>query len=367
MTTLDDLLAGLDGPVVAALGRSGYGVVVTIDRGDGPQIVHANDAAVAILGYAAADLAARPALDHLVQDDRTRVEEMVRLARAGEVVPSPIEIGIVRKSGERAVVEVGATVVPVAEGTASVAFFRDVSERRALRSRLALADRMATVGTVAAGVAHEINNPLTYVLLNLDRMASALDAITGPPHAVDRLRDALAHARDGAQRVRSIVSDLRSFSRASEDTADIDVRRVVRSAVNIAGNTIRERARLVEALDETPPVRASESRLGQVFLNLLVNAAQAIAPGAPDRNLVRVSTRFDGHRIVVEVADSGCGMPPAILRRAFDPFFTTKPIGVGTGLGLSICHKIVTSLGGEIEAESRDGAGSVFRVYLPRA
>jgi CheY-like chemotaxis protein len=134
----------------------------------------------------------------------------------------------------------------------------------------------------------------------------------------------------------------------------------------MAWNEIRHRARLVKNYGKTPPVEASEARLGQVFLNLVVNASQAIAEGRAEDNEIRVSTSTDScGRVVIEIADTGPGMSPEVLSRLFTPFFTTKPVGVGTGLGLSICHRIVTSLGGSIDVSSEVGKGSAFRITLP--
>ena len=167
--------------------------------------------------------------------------------------------------------------------------------------------------------------------------------------------------------MRTIVRDLKTFSRVdSADNADVDVRQVLESTLNLAATEIRHRARLVKQFGEVPPVRANESRLGQVFLNLLVNAAQAIPGGTPERHEIRVATRVgSGNRVVVEVADTGMGIAAKHLPRLFDPFFTTKEPGVGTGLGLSICHSLVAALGGEIHVESEPGKGSTFRVLLP--
>ncbi|MFP2934508.1 ATP-binding protein, partial [Pyxidicoccus sp. 3LG] len=180
---------------------------------------------------------------------------------------------------------------------------------------------------------------------------------------------ALAEAQQGAERVRTIVRDLKTFSRVdSADNMDVDVRQVLESTLNLATTEIRHRARLVKKFDEVPRVRANESRLGQVFLNLLVNAAQAIPGGTPERHEIRVATLVGPQgRVVVEVADTGMGIASEHLPRLFDPFFTTKEPGVGTGLGLSICHSLVASLGGEIHVESEPGRGSTFRVLLPAA
>jgi CheY-like chemotaxis protein/two-component sensor histidine kinase len=169
--------------------------------------------------------------------------------------------------------------------------------------------------------------------------------------------------------VRDIVRSLKLFSRP-EETADqsVDVREVLRSTVSLAQNEIRHRAQLVLDLAEVPNAAGSATRLGQVFLNLVINAAQAIDEGDADRNTIRVACRpSDDGRVLVEIGDTGCGIPPELLARIFDPFFTTKPVGVGSGLGLSICHGIVTALGGEIGVESRRGQGSTFRVLLPAA
>jgi len=148
----------------------------------------------------------------------------------------------------------------------------------------------------------------------------------------------------------------------------VDVRLVLDSAVRLSWNEIRHRAKLVKSYGAVPPVDASESRLGQVFLNLIVNAAQAIPEGKADENEIRLVTTVgtDGD-VVIEVHDTGHGMSPEVIERLFTPFFTTKPVGFGTGLGLSICHRIVSSLGGEITVESKPGRGSMFRVSLPAA
>ena len=251
-----------------------------------------------------------------------------------------------------------------------------------MQARLLLAVRMASVGTLAAGVAHEINNPLAYVMTNLDMVAVR----RLPPLGV-RLRDLggeaaqigdelgrviamIDVAREGTERMRDIVRDLRTFTRGAgeEKRGPVDVRRVMDASINLAWNEIRHRARLVKEYGDVPPVLATEARLGQVFLNMLVNAAQALEVGDAAENVIRVRTAIepDG-QVAVQVSDTGPGIPPEILDRIFDPFFTTKPVGLGTGLGLWICQGIVTSLGGQITAESRPGEGATFRVVLPSA
>jgi len=238
---------------------------------------------------------------------------------------------------------------------------------------LIVADRLASVGRLAAGVAHEINNPLAYVVMNtsaaledLQRALPKADPLLRP--GLEEAAAALREARAGSERVRLIVRDLKLFSRADVDARDpVDLVKVIESSIGIAWNEIRHRARLVKDLSPLPEVVGSESRLGQVFLNLLVNAAQAIEPGAPDQNEIRVVTRREGDRAVAEVRDTGSGIPQELRKRIFEPFFTTKPIGVGTGLGLAICHTIVSELRGELTVESTPGKGTAFRVSLPIA
>ena len=224
---------------------------------------------------------------------------------------------------------------------------------------------------MAAGVAHEINNPLAYVIGNLDVLAHEL-AHAKAPLPAERLRlleAAVRDARQGAERVRAIVRDLKVFARVQEDRPTrVDVGAAIEGALGIAHNEIRHRARLVMDLAPVPPVRADAGRLSQLFLNLIINAAQSIPEGAAERNEIRVATRLqqDGW-VRVEVKDTGAGIPREHLAKIFDPFFTTKSVGVGTGLGLSIVHAIVTAAGGRIEVESTPGAGAPFSSScLPR-
>jgi CheY-like chemotaxis protein len=250
---------------------------------------------------------------------------------------------------------------------------------------------MASLGTLAAGIAHEINNPLTYVIANLELIeeemprliqeyATAMQRSSSqgrPPErpastVVARLNEISARLRDaldGSERIRGIVLNVKTFSRASDDHRTyVDVRSVLDSSIKVVMSEIRQRARLVKEYDNVPLVLANPGQLGQVFLNLLLNAAHSIEHEDPETNAIRVVTRkAPGGNIVVEVSDTGKGIPAEAQPRIFDPFFTTKPIGVGTGLGLSVCHGIVRSLGGTITVESEMRRGSTFRVALPAA
>jgi signal transduction histidine kinase len=244
-------------------------------------------------------------------------------------------------------------------------------EHGELQSRIAQTDRLTSLGTLAAGVAHEINNPLAYVLLNIDYARSELAQLVGGSGG-DRVREvrlALDRVSEGAGRIRDIVRGLKTFSRPeSETVAPLQVARVLESTLAMIENEIRHGAHVVKELEPVPEVVANEARLGQVFLNLLLNALQALPEGRAEQNEIRVVVRSPtAEHVVVEVHDNGVGIPADVRPRIFEPFFTTKPIGVGTGLGLAICHGIVTSLGGTLSVDSEPGHGSVFRVELPAA
>jgi len=240
-------------------------------------------------------------------------------------------------------------------------------ERQRLQVQLLAADRLASLGIFAAGIAHEISSPLSYALVNLELIAEELQASDGQlGDRLGELQEMLADARDGMERVRRIVGDVKSVSRVDGERRDpIDVRQVLDGAVRIATFELRRHARVVKDYRDVPPVPTDEGRLGQVFLNLLMNAAQAIPEGDSEHNEIRLTVRAEAAAVVVEVRDTGSGMPEEIRERIFEPFFTTKPVGVGTGLGLSLCRDLVSGLGGRIEVESRVGEGTAFRVSLP--
>ena len=249
---------------------------------------------------------------------------------------------------------------------------RDISERRRLEAQLAQADRLGSLGTLAAGVAHEVNNPLGYLSANLEYLAEALKerAPALPAGERDEMLAAIAEARDGAARVAQIVGDLGRFSRGddalpAESRRPVDLSVVLRKAVKMTQNELRHRGTLTQELAKVPPVHASEGRLLQVFVNLLTNAAQALDEGAAATNEVVVRCWADGPVVYAEISDSGTGIAPEHRERIFEPFFSTKGVGSGNGLGLSICHGILTGLGGGIELRPGIRGGAAFRVALP--
>jgi two-component system NtrC family sensor kinase len=242
----------------------------------------------------------------------------------------------------------------------------DMTERRLLERQVVLADRLATMGTLAAGMAHEINNPLAYVSSNLNFALEELAAgVTS--ETLDEVMRALHEAQHGADRVRRLVQDLKAFSRPDPGEPEpCSLAEVVEQALPLARSELNRHGELQTRLESCPRVIADAGRLGQVVLNLLVNAAQAFPPGRSG-NLVQVVVRCSGGEGILEIVDNGVGIAPAVRDHIFEPFFTTKPVGVGTGLGLSISQTLISGMGGRIEVDSEVGRGSTFRVTLPLA
>ncbi len=240
-----------------------------------------------------------------------------------------------------------------------------------LERRLLLADRMASIGTLAAGAAHEINNPLAAIAANLTLILEELGVLrlTIPPEQLAELTQMATDSRTAAETIRNVIHGLKTFSRAADEQRSvIDVRSVLELSLSLTSHQISQRARLVTHYGATPPIHADAARLGQVFVNLLVNACQAIPEGDVPAHEIRISTSTDRSGLaVIEIRDTGRGIPAASLAQVFDPFFTTKKIGEGTGLGLSICHNLVSAIGGSITVTSEAARGTTFRVEIPAA
>lgn len=308
------------------------------------------------------------AIDRYHPVDRARVAEHIERAVA-ERSGFDFQLRILRPDGEqRQVVAKGRVQIRDGEAVSLFGIFQDVTEQIAMQERLLTTERMASIGTLAAGIGHEINNPLTYVMANLDLLAEVLGEAAADADAVRARAFGFAEAaQHGAMRVRKIVRNLKSFARPSEaNTRPLVLRSVVESAVAMAGHELRHRARIELDFDpDVDMVLGDEARLGQVFVNLIVNAVHAIEEAHVEDGLICVRARREGDGVRVDVADNGTGLEPGAMARLFEPFFTTKPEGVGTGLGLSISQRIVEDLGGEITVSSTPGEGATFRVWLP--
>lgn len=274
---------------------------------------------------------------------------------------------------------------------------REREEQRALikqleeaHNQLLQSEKLASIGQLAAGVAHEVNNPIGFVNSNLctlkkyvadllelnaayehleselpataSEQIKALKARIDLPFVREDMPALIAESIDGTTRVRRIVQDLRDFSRAGDsEWHTVDVHAGLESTLNVVWNEIKYKAEVERDYGELPQIECLPSQLNQVFLNLLVNAAQAI----DERGVITLRTRCDDTYVSICVRDTGSGIPPELLDRIFDPFFTTKPVGKGTGLGLSVTYGIVEKHGGRIEVDSVPGQGSAFTIRLP--
>lgn len=302
-------------------------------------------------------------LDLVHPDDLARATRLI--ARAPESAgPSSAEVRCLTPNGDECVFElVVGEPITLQDKEYALLVAREVSSQRRLQTRLAQMDRLASLGTLAAGVAHEINNPVTYVLGNL---YMAERALKNDGYSREDLAKLLATASEGVERISEIVSDLKTFARPDErELGGVDIARVLQSVVGLARTDIKRKAQLILHLEPVPLVVASRARLAQLFLNLLVNAVQALPEREPRESRITITTRVAGPWVSIEISDNGIGIDPESRERVFEPFYTTKPAGVGTGLGLSICHGIVESLQGRIVVESDVGIGTTFRVLLP--
>jgi len=327
-------------------------------------VLWTNREVAAVLGYERADdLVGRALLDLVAPSSHDLVRSRMHGAADGDL-PDLVETRLLRSDGDIVFVEVSPTqTVSFGGQPARLVVGRDVTERIRLRQQLLIADRMASIGMLAAGVAHEVNNPLAYVLNNIE-MATKELAQQG--ESTRTTREALGIALEGVDRIRTIVRGLLELARVDDAAVGpVDVRAIVESTVGLAARQISERARLETDYRPVPFALGTSARLGQVLLNLLTNALEAMPTGAKDTNRLRVVVRRSASGgVVVEISDNGVGIAPEHAARIFDPFFTTKASGEGTGLGLAITQRLVAELGGELSFESSPRRGTTFRLTL---
>ncbi len=331
-------------------------------------------------------------------DDRGLVEKAAQDCIEGRVERFELEYRLRSKGGEwRWILSRGTCVARDANGRALrlLGTHVDVGERRRLQAGLAQSDRLASMGLLAAGVAHEINNPLAYVVANLDtlgeelpkllgltgRLSSALRAQVGEaafaevvgggaelvsPVWQQELRSCADGALEGARRIGKISRSLGTFARVERlELETVDLNLAMEQAATMAHNEVKYRATLLKDFGQVPPVLATVGKLAQVFLNLIINAGHAIGEGDVARNRITLRSWATADSVFAEVSDTGCGIPPEDLERVFEPFFTTKKLGLGSGLGLSITRNILTEFGGDIRVESQVGGGTRMIVRLP--
>jgi PAS domain S-box-containing protein len=328
-------------------------------------LVYVNPAAAKLLGESAEQLIGKSIASFLDEAGRRTFVERIASQKPGQRTP-PTEYLASRPDGTTITAEIVSMPFEWEGEPAVIAFARDVTDRARVAAQLKRADRLASLGTLAAGVAHEINNPLTFMTLGVELLGKRITSSPLGEEERTAMLATLTDLRKGAERVADIVRDLRTFSRADDDArSEIDLADVLQAAERMVDHRARHFATTSVSLADLPTVVANASRLEQVFVNLLLNACQAFDEGRPENKIEVRGGTLPGERVYVDVCDNGPGIPGEILSRIFDPFFTTKPVGEGTGLGLAICHGIVAQMGGEITAESRPGE-TRFRVTLPR-
>ncbi len=324
--------------------------------------VDVNPAGCRMLGYTREELLAMQfdeVLDPLELGVRPSTPEAWPLQQ-----PFTSERRAIRKDGQRIDIEIHGVRLP--DGR-YYSVTRDVSERKRIAAEEAANERILSLGRLAQGVGHEINNPLSYVMLNLEALRARVRHLL-PEDGRQTFEEPVLAALDGAKRIAHIVRSLSSFGRAdSESIGPVDPARVVAAAVSLTRNRLAHVAPLTIEEAALPPVLANEFGLTQVLVNLLLNAADALEDAAGEHRIRLVERASEDGRIALEVIDDGPGIPLSALERIFDPFFTTKAPGRGTGLGLAISRAIVSRFGGTLEAENVAGGGALFRVVLPVA
>jgi PAS domain S-box-containing protein len=377
--TAKEVLQELSESLTSTLDSIGDGVIATDLNG---VVTRMNPVAEQLTGWPLAQAKNRSFSEIFpLLNGETRVKVGSPVERAlleGVVVSLPKQTLLARRDGTEIPIADSCAPIRASDGaiTGAVLVFRDLTAQRKaevseghFQRQLVFADRMIAVGTLASGVAHEINNPLTFIAANVDMSLEELRAVGrgSLSSRMNTMEEMLVDAREGVARVAKIVRGLKTFSRLeSERRSTIDLLPVIELAVKLTFDEIRHRARLVKDYGPLPLVEADDARLGQVFINLLVNAAHAFPDGNTDANEIRIVTSTDaGGRAVVEVRDSGSGIPAAVLDRIFEPFFMAKTVGVGAGLGLAISYNIVTEMGGRIGVQSELGQGASFQVVLP--
>jgi PAS domain S-box-containing protein len=295
-------------------------------------------------------------------ENRERLEDACRRSLAGQTVD--LRIGLADRL-------LDVRFVPFhhkSEKPAAIVVTHDVTDAERLAAELRRHERLAATGMLASGVGHEINNPLTYIVTNLELVQDALEGAcaTAPTRSLREALEMITEARSGVEHIRKTVQGLRAFSHSRDAREPTDLQEALRIAVDMTRHEVRMRAEIVRDVRPVPIVLADVGQLAQVIVNLLLNAAQCFDDSNPVANTVTVRTFTDarGHA-ALEVADNGPGIAPDVLPRVFDPFFTTKTVGKGSGLGLSICHGLVASLGGEIVCESELGKGTTLRIAFP--
>lgn len=329
------------------------------------RVIYANRAAAKLLGVDRTLLIGVDVSELLHPDDVPGLLEHLERVESGEMV-LPHEYRAVTRDGSRLVVEFSSVSLDYDGEPAVLSFGRDVTERKREEQRLLQADRLSALGMLASGMAHALNNPLTYVLLNLEHLTRRLATATLDTEALADAMARLAEAREGSERMATIVRRMRAFARTDESSPRVvDLRTVLESVVDLVGHEVHHRGRLATRFESVPPVLASQSKVEQICLGLLLFAAQMLPDDTSRRNAVRLSLEADERKLaVLEVVCEGCHVTEADIDRLFEPL-PAGDDGRVLGFGLSVCRALVEQLGGQIDAKALPGTGLVLRTAIP--
>jgi PAS domain S-box-containing protein len=347
--------------LVDALGYVGVGVTVIVDRGAGFERWYSNAPAAAMLGYTVEEFQALPAIQSIAPEQHALVNQLSASFRAGAPVPAALELMAVRKDGTHTPIELAIGHVRLPDGLAYVMVVRDATSLQQTYLSLLEADRIGLVGALAAGFAHEINNPLTSIFLNLRSLRRALAAGPAAPQAMRYVDD----LHISTERIASNVRALQTLATRSATTA-VDLSAVVAAALRLATPTLEPRAHVIRQIFPVARVAGEESRIGQAVLAMLLFSSSGFdAETAATSNRIIVSVEQRAGDVVLEVSDNGRDVSAEDTQRAFDPFYRSLGRGAGVGVGLGVARSVAATLGGEVTLAPRPGGGAVITMRLP--
>jgi PAS domain S-box-containing protein len=360
VTDWEERLRRCESSLVRLLDASSDGILIHRNL----RYIYANPAALKLVGRTREEVIGHSPFELVPPRFRMLLAERIMEAYTTRAPMPEIEERLLHASGAEVPVEVVVVPVAFAGDVATLVHVRDITARRELEVRLRAADRLASAGLIAAGVAHEIGNPLTYALSNVELLEERVRE--GCAQEKRELLELIGSIRDGIERAGHVARDVSVFtSPLHGKPAAVDIHRVLRSTLAFLGPEMRSRANVIQRFGDVPPVLANESRLAQVFLNLLTNAVQSLSSRSRGPNDITITTRPSNGSVVVEVEDTGVGVPRELHCPIFEPLFTTKPDG--TGLGLALSKELLAKEGGAISVESTEGIGTKFTVVLPAA
>ncbi len=364
-------------------------------------IIFANAFVSETSGLAVEKIVGTPFMKFIHPDDRERAAANHVKRLKGEPLPESYPLRIINARGETNWWEVSAVKMNFKNKPAVLVFCRDITQQRKLESQLFQSEKMASIGQLAAGVAHEINNPVGFVNSNLNtlkdyqqdlekltiryrevlnearqvpldgeegrlsQMIGTIDALENEIELDFLLEDGrqlIEECQEGTNRIKNIVHDLKSFTHPGKETQQLtDINRCIESTLNIVWNELKYNVNVIKEFGQLPQIECYPQQLSQVFMNLLVNAGQAIS----DKGEIKIRTRQKNGHVEIFFSDTGCGIDEENLKKIFDPFFTTKPVGKGTGLGLHVSYNIIKKHNGDITVTSEKGKGTEFAIQLP--